>query len=271
MFDLIQQYAPHITVSLYQVINSNGDLEVAGYHDAIDAAISDEVDILNISIGDPWDIPVYAHPLYSKTQKAVDSGITVVAAAGNNKGDQPKPPVHIPAVVDDVIAVNGFVTRCPQSKSDTHERRESGPYYLDVETSNTETQLAEGVYCGYNGCDGRSCIKKQTETGWWGNPSVKNDKPDVSAPVIYPYGSGDKVDFFEGSSYAAPIVTGILAEAYGEIKHSVQNLPTPAEVRSLVRETATPVRESEIRKINGFKIHEEISKRYGSGEAPLSH
>lgn len=269
VYDLIQQYAPHATISLYQVIDPDGDLKVGPYHDAIEAAICDEVDILNISIGDSWDIPAYAHPLHGETQKALDAGITIVAAAGNDETDQGKEPVNMPAVVDDVIAVNGFVTHCPQSKSDRHDRSNSGPYYLDVESS-SDTQLADSVLCGYNGCDGDSCMTKQKEASWWANPRTEDRKPDVAAPVIYPTTNGDTVDFLEGSSYAAPIVTGILAEAFGEIKGDGNDLPSPADVRSLVRETSTHIRGSKTRKINGFRVHERMSKIYEDDETRLS-
>ncbi|PHQ44654.1 hypothetical protein DJ68_17280 [Halorubrum sp. C3] len=270
VYDLIQQYAPYTTVSLYQVIDSNGDLGVGPYHDAIDAAISDGVDILNVSIGDSWDVPVYAHPLYKKTQEAIDAGITIVAAAGNDETEQGELPVHVPAVVGDVIAVNGFVTHCPQSKSDIHDRPNSGPYYLDIETDSV-SQLADGVFCGYNGCDGSSCLSKQTDASWWANPRAKNGKPDVAAPVIYPDTTEDTLDFLEGSSYAAPIVTGILAEAFGEIKGQATSLPDPADVRDMVRETSSPIRESQIRKINGYKVHEQISRMCEGDETRLSH
>ncbi|WP_209485538.1 S8 family serine peptidase [Halorubrum alkaliphilum] len=270
VFRQLKHYAPFIDVSFYQVIDDNGDLGVEAYHDAIDAAMDDEVDLLNLSLGDPWDVPRYAHPLYKKTQSAIEAGITIVAAAGHEKpGHDSKPPVHVPAVVDGVIAVNGFVSHCPESKDTVHDSEGTGPYYLEHE-QDVDHWVPDGVYCGYNGCSGQSCIGRQTEENWPRNPRPSNGKPDVAAPVVFPVCENDVFEFKSGSSYAAPVVTGVLASAFGDILDEGGEIPTPTQAREIITSTASPLRDGDCGVVDGFAAHQRFKERYTSVE-PSQH
>ncbi|KYK25135.1 hypothetical protein AYK24_05375 [Thermoplasmatales archaeon SG8-52-4] len=76
--------APMASLYAYKVIRNNGTGEVSHLINAFEMAIDDEIDIISLSLGNNGK---YANPdsvLSEAADNAVDAGIVIVAAAGNN-------------------------------------------------------------------------------------------------------------------------------------------------------------------------------------------
>jgi len=241
VFHNISKYSPRAEVSLYQIINSDRNVETTALDGAITRAINDGVDIVNISGGDPWPGPVEFWPSTRHIKRLLEEQITVVAAAGNwRQSQEEQPPVHCPAAIDNVIAVGGHETYCPADPGDEDQSATSGPYYAFNDDCNYPSNPTNSVYCGRQGCvDGSICIKNQTEELWDRNPKPSNDKPDTFAPMHTVRENDEGVPFLEGgTSFAAPVVTASLANIYSEIRASGDGLPYPWETREAVRKAS---------------------------------
>lgn len=248
-------FAPEATFHFYQVINEDGNIPLGAYEDAIDQAIADDVDVLNISAGNDWDVPVDADPYSQKPPEAIENGITVVSAAGNYNGVPPKPPVHSPAAMPSVISVGGIVTFCPESANSTHDTPREGPYYV-------EDGSDANLYCSEQGCaGGGDCVTKQSRELWDGNPSESRGSIDVLAPMAYPYETPEGEYQIEvGTSFAAPIVSGVLAEAYGDIRDKGGILPEPGVAKNTVEETVAEGVTNVSRLLNAYRLKSELEK-----------
>lgn len=241
----------------YQAVNEENSLPIGSFSDAITTAIEDNVDILNISAGDPWPARVEANPAVTEIKRALEEDITVVASAGNYNPEEQesKPPVHCPSAYDPVISVGGLVVNCPIEPGEEPEQIDDdsiGPYYVlrDDEYDDEYSPYNE-VYCGGNGCiDGKSCITSQKDDAWDFNPLPTGNKPDVLAPmhVLFqnnensPSQLSSKFDAEEeefviksGTSFAAPLVSASLANIFAEIKELNEEIPLPHKVREAVR------------------------------------
>lgn len=258
MFNLISSYCPDATFSLYQVVTENRKLPLDAYSEAITAAIEDEVDIVNISAGDPWRGPVRANPSVLETQRAIDEGITVVAAAGNWKPSQDtRPPVHCPAALDDVIAVGGLISECPASPGDEPRDETKGPYYvLKDDTYEFPALTPEGPFCGQEGCiNGKSCIANQIDKPWSRNVQTTAGKPDILAPMHIPVETNDGKQFLKtGTSFAAPVVTGALGCVLDELRRSNDTEATPYQVRQATVDGAVPMDKGKLRKFDAMGV-----------------
>jgi hypothetical protein len=89
--------APGATIRPYQVFDFAGCATANAIERAIDAAIGDGVDILNLSLGSPG---VTSPALSAALERAKQAGVLVVAAAGNDAlVDQPTVPAEHPATI----------------------------------------------------------------------------------------------------------------------------------------------------------------------------
>lgn len=247
VFDIISAYCPGATFSVYQAVTEEKSLPLRAYNEAIERAIEDDVDILNISAGDPWPGPVAANPNVPITRKAIREGITVVAAAGNAEDDRERPPVHCPAAAEEVVAVAGLTTLCPANPGDEPANERRGPFYYMGDEGQT-------ALCSRNGCvDGGSCISEQVETEWSGNPQPTQNKPDVLAPVVSPTTYNDEIELNIGTSFAAPIVTASLGRIFSELREQDRQIPAPHRVREIVREGSFSLVDSNVGKYDGVE------------------
>jgi len=241
VFNRMQCYAPGAKYTLYQAVNTDGKLPMGAYSDAISKAIDDDVDIVNISAGDPWPGPVPANPNVSETKRLIENGIPAVIAAGNYDPDEQdeRPPVHCPSALTEAISVGAMVTECPYDPDPEVDTDRTGPYYWlpDDPDVDSEGGVIEEAYCGESGCrDGESCITNQQETDWDYNPLPTGGKPDVLAPMhIVQQDHAGEYFLAGGTSFAAPLVTGSLARILSELKNDGRDLPPPHEVRDAVR------------------------------------
>jgi subtilisin family serine protease len=259
VFNQLSAVAPNAEFSIYEVINEDGKLALGSYADAISKAISDGVDIVNISSGDPWPGPINLNPNVTETKRLIERGITVVAAAGNHLDDGKKPPVHCPAAADGVIAVGSYVTRCPCEPGEESETEPEGPYYFfDSEEKEEITETFTESYCSEQGCvGGMDCITRQSEVAWDGNPLPTGGKPEVLAPMyLIRHHPLDGYYMDGGTSFAAPLVAGSIAATFGELKADGKDIPAPREVQNAVRNGAARLPDSQIGKYDGTATRE---------------
>jgi subtilisin len=139
---------------------------------ALDAAVRDGCDVVNLSLGGGGADPI----VRAAIEEAQESGLVVVAAAGNDG----RLPVAFPADLPDVVAVSalGRTGTLPRSAGGAAERR--GPY----------------------GRDGADFIAAFSNIG-----AIDVTAPGVGIVSTVPGGYLD----LDGTSMACPFVTGILA------------------------------------------------------------
>lgn len=250
VFNRMSAFAPNAEYTLYQAVNSDGNMPLEAYSDAITAAISDRVDLINLSAGDPWPAPIDKNPNIIETKRLIDENIPVVAAAGNyypNEQDNP-PPVHCPSALEPVISVGGLITKCPYSLGDEPAEEREGPYFINGDC----TEFPD-AYCGEQGCvGGESCITNQEEKAWGRNPLATGGKPDVLAPMHTIESHNEECCLGGGTSFAAPLVTGSLASIFSEIRESSKDIPPPHDVRKAARSGSVRISDSQIGKYNAM-------------------
>ncbi len=78
---IVSNTLENVTVHAYKVLNSGGTGSAAQIALAIDAAIEDEVDIINLSMS----MKGSSNTLHDAVKRAYDEGISVIVAAGNNR------------------------------------------------------------------------------------------------------------------------------------------------------------------------------------------
>ncbi|OXT15145.1 hypothetical protein B9K06_22830 [Bacillus sp. OG2] len=89
--------APGSLIYAVKTINASGEGNLQDLLEGLDWAIQNHMDIVNLSLGSPAGSPA----MKSMIDKASDSGILVVASAGNDSG-----PVNYPAKYESSIAVS---------------------------------------------------------------------------------------------------------------------------------------------------------------------
>ncbi len=97
---IIAHIAPDAKILPIRVLDSNGRGNVYLLAYAIEWAINQGVDVINLSLGTDVD----SRLLKDKVQEAVDHGIVVIAAAGNNNSEIPR----FPAAYEGVTAVTSI-------------------------------------------------------------------------------------------------------------------------------------------------------------------
>lgn len=95
--------APMSKLYVGKVLGDSGSGTYAQIAAGINWAISRRVDIISMSLGGPTDDST----LHSAIKRAVDSGITVIAAAGND-GDQESDDIGYPGAYPEVISVGSI-------------------------------------------------------------------------------------------------------------------------------------------------------------------
>jgi subtilisin family serine protease len=193
-----------------------------------------DIDILNLSLG----IPVFnaGHncggycSVAREAKNAVENGVTVIAASGNADDSKHRYGVHCPAQVETVISVAGYAPWCSH---DLVRSDDSGQWWVE---------LSDGYYgpfCGQEGCcEGEACEQHREETLWEGNVSFHNDIPDISAPVFYVSELDDGITVQPGTSFSAPIVSGLVATIVSDLKTSSGSLD-PRSIQDGISRAAT--------------------------------
>lgn len=251
VFELLTQIAPEATYSFYQAMDHDKRLPTESFTHAVHQAVDDGVDILNLSWGAPNEIPVECSPQYPPVKYAVENGVVVIAAAGNRKVDRgPKQYVFSPALAEESVAVGGFEAICPVEPTNKDQKTDEGPYFF-------ENDSRERSFCGHVGCDDSvSCVRSKTLREWPDNTRPLDGKPDVLAPAHMPsLLESDRVSdvgLFEGTSYATPVVTGILAGVFSEF--ALEPADVIDEIDEIVTSGSRTVSGAPAPAINSFSI-----------------
>jgi hypothetical protein len=183
---------------------------------AINYSIEHNIDILNISAGRSKPKCTHGHcPYCTEVKRAIDNGISVVAAAGNN----PDNCVHCPSNRNEVISVGGVEHECTYNVSRRPGRVINKPpfAYWTKQWERVDGYpdgAAWGAYCTGRDCakHGGSCRECQEIIEWSENPIAGSDKPDILSPLHYAAKYDEQSPFvWAASSFAAPVVAGALA------------------------------------------------------------
>lgn len=94
------EFTEQKNIQFYNIVylNENGKGEIEYFVDAVEWAISKEIDVLNLSIG----FQSYHSEIERVVKKALDSGMIIISSAGNNLGFNS----DFPARFKDVISVS---------------------------------------------------------------------------------------------------------------------------------------------------------------------
>lgn len=203
---ILVQGAPGATYCFYHTIpgieDAAKEYEPGDLLPAIRQAVDDSIDLLNISAG--VDGKYSARLSYERAvQRAAESGVLIVAAAGN---EETVDRLCYPARMPQVVAVGGCVVRCQRPKVDEHLN--------DKRIWTRSPERHDGPYCSSQGCSERhECDQRYQQSSWWvGNVESHGRKPDVVAPcysILDEQYTETAKDGY-GTSFAAPVVSGSL-------------------------------------------------------------
>ncbi|HSM11088.1 MAG TPA: S8 family serine peptidase, partial [Lysobacter sp.] len=102
---VVKGVAPNVSIGAYRVFGCEGSTTADIMIAAMEQALADDMDVLNMSIGSTYQWPQY--PTAMAATRLVDNGVVVVASAGNS-GASGVYSSGAPSVGDKVIAVASF-------------------------------------------------------------------------------------------------------------------------------------------------------------------
>jgi len=243
VYQILKRFAPKATYYFYKIRGEDQDKHLRPLKEAVDKAVINDVDVVNISAGNYSSSCNGSCPICRTVKKLLENDITVVCSAGNrSKGSDEVERVKCPAIVDRVISVGGVSCVCPND----FERNglypdppiDSGPYWIEKDPEmdyNAKWDESQN-YCGFNKCVNEKYCDFENEFEWWsGNVEPDINKPDILAPVQYAYlEQVGAVSLQSGTSFAAPIVSGVVSSVLSEIESSDS---PPVKIRNAVRQS----------------------------------
>lgn len=238
-------FAPKALFNFYRVVIEHDPLfdnvREGNLLKAIYAAENSNMDVLNMSVGIHHSNCQQRCRIADAVRSATESGVTIVAAAGNKRSGK-ELGLYCPALIDEAIAVGGFISKCDEEVKDTPS---SGQYW-----TMTEDGDYIGPFCGYETCPSEyPCSRNRQELYWGGNIEQPGQKPDILAPVAYPKESEKGVSLEGGTSYAAPIVSGSITRICSELFNSGIS-PNPDQIKNAIVQTGDPVQNTDVKKFN---------------------
>lgn len=261
VFEHASWFAEESAYSFYQAIPDDGSLNLIPLASAIDAAIGDEVDVLNISAGVEMEGCEGYCGFCEAASRALDAGVTVVCAAGNNDPDHDRDSrIHCPATRDGTISVGGLIPecRCLDYNADADiEDPPPGAFYPEFERNPATSRLAhDPPICGQSGecAEGFDCTRNLVESPWLGNPLPFSDQPTVLAPCFGYFDHSHHPHFDFGTSFAAPIVSAAIACVLSEVQQETGQLPSNDVVYQQVTESAAEIMQSDLQKLNTTRL-----------------
>jgi minor extracellular serine protease Vpr len=143
--------APDVTFGAYKVFGCEGSTTADIMVQAMEMALEDDMDVLNMSIGSAWTWPQY--PTATASDRLVHKGMSVVASIGN-EGASGLYSAGAPGLGKDVIGVASFDNSHINALTfDVNPSGEQAPYLTlsSAEDPPTEGESEELVYIG-RGC-----------------------------------------------------------------------------------------------------------------------
>lgn len=205
------------------------------------------MDVLNISAGVDHECNGLCTISREAELAAEVDGVTTIAATGNKEeGQLNRVGVNCPALQDSVIGVGGFLPLCT---ADIHRGNESSQWWV-------ENDEIIGPFCGQTGdcCPGGGCNENRQEVEWDGNVSFHNAAPDILAPPIVVTGTSlSEIEIQGGTSFAAPLVSGLISSILGDLIE-VGEMPSTTEIRDAVKYTGTQLDQSGYTKLNAEAV-----------------
>lgn len=254
MLECIGYFAPDAQFETYRVIASNGRAKRGNLVAAIADASNGDQELVNLSLGIHHSDHNHGDcggkcRIAEETRLAIDSGTTVIAAAGNRKQEDALA-THCPALLEDVVGIGGFVSRCTAKLVKTDE---SGQYWV------YQPDGLHGPFCGQHGCSQTSrCTANRYEQPWQGNVLFHNAAPEVLAPIHHPAGTKEDPILQSGTSFGTGVVTGILAALLGDLS-TTDVQPTPAELHRAVRNGSASIDRGQIGKFDAEGTWDELT------------
>jgi len=202
---------------------------------ALNAAIDDGLDILNVSAGKTKPNCTHGECVYcSEVRRAEQNGITVVAAAGNDPNDV----VHCPGNSPSAVSVGGVEVKCTFSMPRFRRNPTNNPplaYWARLWSGQSYPKnAADGTYCTSRNCwsEGGSCEENLEVSLWEQNPMPSGEKPDVLTPLHYAGIIDEQYPFvWAASSFAAPVISGCLSGLLSELEAEIPPIDAQAAVR----------------------------------------
>lgn len=106
-----------------------------------------------------------------------------------------------------------------------------------------------------------SCDDNQVLVEWGGNVNHDPSEIDVLAPVSYPIRNVDgEPDITSGTSFAAPFVTGLVAEITAFLKENGKT-PHPTQIQAAIANTAETVEYGNGRYLQGNSALKRLAER----------
>lgn len=103
--DIFNSIAPNCSLLICKALNRNGEGQLDNIINAIDYAINQKVDIINMSLGCPSNVD----ELHNVVKKAIDNNICVVCASGNSgDGNEETTESDYPGAYEEVIQIGAM-------------------------------------------------------------------------------------------------------------------------------------------------------------------
>lgn len=211
---------------LYQTVAENARYKVSRFLKAVNAARNSGLEILNISLG------IHHADCGGKCRSCVavnavvKDGTTVVVASGTRKSDNQNR-IHCPGLAEKAITTSVVIPECTASPV-REERvginrkwRPPNAIWLiekDQGSHDEEEYFHSGNICSFMDCAiGFKCANYRSEVPWESNPDYTLSKPDILAPGFHTTPTSIGLRISTGTSYAAAMTSGAIAEILGEL------------------------------------------------------
>ena len=227
-----------------------------------------QIDILNLSGGShrPNCSQSSRCRLCHAAQEITDSGVCVVAGAGNRTVDEQRS-LFCPARQAGVISAGACEAVCttnmrPEGYVAGPRVRPPGAYWLDYSSKEDVNPLsAMGCYCGRGGCaPGVPCEENVIERPSEINIAYDRGRPDVLAPHHRPVTQADGTHTIHtGTSYSTPIVAGTLATITGELFNEGKRPPDPKDLKQAAIQGAVPIDEGVVDRFSALGTYRTLT------------
>lgn len=182
----MQGVAPNSLFLIGKIIDSYGSGTVENMIEALDWAIENDADIINLSVGRP--VSSLEAPEVEAVNTAVDSGVIVCVAAGNTRDTEEFGYNDLFTVLSPGIATQGIAVGAIDSNGILFEHSSAGPVAVNLNESTLQYLYDSAIY----------------DKTWL--------KPDLVAPGVMINTTSTTVGsskIVSGTSYATAVVSGL--------------------------------------------------------------